>query len=652
MRTRLPVLAAPVFGASVLLALLALAAAVPSAALALAAHAAPTGSPVGQIGAGDLITTQTITVSALQAALIALGYYLSNSPWLFGLAYFTFFRPLVAGFFVGIILGDPARGTLIGATINLAYLGFISAGGSLPGDPGLAGWVGTALALAGRLDPGQALALAVPIGLLGTVVFNVRMTVDSVFAHWADGRADRADIGGVAWMNWVPGQILLFVISWIPVFVLVASGTDLVLKVLDGLPAWVLNGLSIAGGVLPAIGIGLNMRFIFRGAAIPYFFLGYLVMVATSNNLSIVILAGIGLVLAAIHVSFAFQGRATRPAPATAEAPASAAAVPAGGDAGSRAGGVRLTRGDILRSWVTWTFFAHANYNYERLQGTGFAHAMTPIIRRLYHTEDEIRAALKRHLVFFNTEPNLGNVIHGAVIAMEEQRANGAPIDDDAINSVKSGLMGPLAGIGDTISQGTLTPLFLAVGIGIAGASAQGGIHASGATGNPLGAIVYMVLIAVTIIPIGYLAYTQGYRRGRSFVVDLLRSGMMERLLSGAEILGNVVLGALAAKFIVFFVAPTITVSNLSLNLQLDILDKLMPGLLPLVLVLATWYLLRRVNPLTLLAIYLAASLVAAFPFFGAGPKNANDFSYQACTASILHPYTPCTPPASASPAP
>jgi hypothetical protein len=154
------------------------------------------------------------------------------------------------------------------------------------------------------------------------------------------------------------------------------------------------------------------------------------------------------------------------------EAGAARAAAPAVGDAAPAVGGtppaVRLTRGDLIKSWALWSFFSHANYNYERLQGTGFAHAMTPIIKRLYSTEDEIRAALKRHLVFFNTEPNFGNVVHGTVIAMEEQRANGAAIDDDAINSVKSGLMGPMAGIGDTLSQSTIAPILLAIGIGIA----------------------------------------------------------------------------------------------------------------------------------------------------------------------------------------
>ncbi|MGZ6339472.1 MAG: PTS system mannose/fructose/sorbose family transporter subunit IID [Candidatus Limnocylindrales bacterium] len=629
----------------------------PGSALAAVWPAAAAGA----LAPGQAATT--ITVDPLQALLIAVGYYLSNSPWLFGLAYFTLFRPLVAGLFVGVILGDPAQGTLIGATINLAYLGFISAGGTLPSDPGLAGWVGTALAIAGHLDPAQALALAVPIGLLGTLVFNLRMTGDSVFAHWVDARADAADISGVALMNWLPGQTWLFLISVAPVFLLAYNGTDFVVGILNGLPVWVLNGLSVAGGLLPAIGIALNMRFIFRGAVIPYFFLGYLVMVASDQRLEIVLIAALGLVLAYLHVTFVTEARRhavgpaeeTRPVGPQAGREVAAADGAATTPTSSPRGPVRLTRGDVLRSWILWTFFSHANYSYERLQGTGFAHAMTPIIRRLYRTDDEIRAALRRHLVFFNTEPNLGNVIHGAVIAMEEQRANGAPIDDDAINAVKSGLMGPLAGIGDTISQGTLTPIFLAVGIGIAGASAATGTAIAGRTGNPLGAIVYLLLIGVSIVLIGYLAWMQGYTRGRTFVTDMLRSGAMERILTGAGVLGNIVLGALAAKFVVVFVAPTISLYDTHLNLQTDLLDKLFPGLLPLLLVVGTWYLLRRVNPITLLVIYLAISLVGAFPFFGTGPKNADDFSYSACTASLLHPYTACTPPSPApatSPAP
>ncbi len=442
--------------------------------LSIAALALP--AAVLGAGTGGTVDTSKITVSAWQAALIAFGYYLANSPWLFGLAFFTLFRPLVAGFLVGCILGDPAQGTLIGAAINVPYLGFISAGGNLPADASFAGWVGTTVALAGHLDPIKAIPIAFGLGLVGTIIFYGRMSVDSIFAHWADARAEKADIGGVALMNWLPGQAFLLAASFIPVFLLALNGPAAVQDVLNRTPLWAVNGLAIAGGLLPAIGIALNMRFIFRGSAIPYFFIGFIVLTVTGGSMSLVVIAALGLCLAYLHLNF------VRPA-----APAEAESRPEGVEPAASpvsSTGVRVTRGDLVRSWALWTFFAHANYNYERLQGTGFAHAMTPIVRRLYTTPDEIRAALRRHLVFFNTEPNFGNLVHGTVIAMEEQRANGAPIDDDAINSVKSGLMGPLAGIGDTLSQSTITPILLALGIGIAGGTASGSRRAGPLRGD------------------------------------------------------------------------------------------------------------------------------------------------------------------------
>jgi PTS system mannose-specific IID component len=613
--------------------------------------------PEAVLGAGGPATASVkgIQVQAWQAALIALGYYLANSPWLFGLAFFTLYRPLVAGFFVGLILGDPAQGTLIGAAINIPYLGFISAGGNLPADAAFAGWVGTTIALAGGLDPTKAIPIAFGLGLLGTIIFYGRMAIDSVFAHWADARAEKADIAGVALMNWLPGQALLLVMSFVPVYLFALNGPAYVQDALNRLPIWTVNGLVIAGGVLPAIGIALNMRFIFRGSAIPYFFIGFILWTAAGGSMSLVVIAALGLALAYLHLTFVSRDTPARTetVPEAAQAPQATSAAVVG-----TASGVHLTRGDLLRSWALWTFFAHANYNYERLQGTGFAHAMTPIIRRLYTTDDDIRAALKRHLVFFNTEPNFGNVVHGTVIAMEEQRANGAAIDDDAINAVKSGLMGPMAGIGDTLSQSTITPILLALGIGIAGGTAAGTDVPSltGATGNPLGAIVYMVLVSIVIVAIGYTAWMQGYARGRSFVTEVLRSGRIDQVLIGAGVLGNMVLGALAAKFVTVNLAPTVTIAGAQLNLQAAVLDPLFPGALALGLVVLTWWLLRRVNPLLLLVIYLVASIVAAYPFFGPGQANANDNSYQACTSSLLHQYYPCgappAPTAQLSPAP
>jgi len=590
---------------------------------------------------GDVLAASAtgagVSVTPLQAALIGLGYYLSYSPWWFGMSFLTLYRPLVAGLFVGIILGDPAQGALIGGAINLFYLGFIGAGGTIPSDPGLAGWLGTTIAIAGGLNYAEALAIAVPLGLLGTIVFYTRMTVDSAFAHLADRYAERGWLTGLTVANLVLPQIFLFAITFTPVFLAALKGVPFIVDVIHSLPIWVLNGLAVAGGILPAIGIAMNMRFIFRWPFIPYFFLGYFLIVASNGSLPIVIVAAIGLSVGALHVVFTERAKAP-------EAEAAPAGVPA--PAFATAAGPRITRRDLHRSWLLWTFFAHANYNYERLQGTGFAHSMAPIIRRLYSAPEDIKAAMRRHLVFYNTEPVFGSAINGAVIAMEEQRANGADIDDEAINSVKTGLMGPLAGIGDSISQGTITPLLLALGISIAGVpTVVNGLppDLASVTGNPLGPIVFLVLETATLLVIGYAFWMQGYARGRGLIVDVLRGGVLDRVIAGANVLGNLVLGALAATYVTLSIAPSLTVGGTVLNIQRDILDKMLPGLLPLTLVVGTWWLIRRrVNPVLLLVVYLVVAIIGSYPFFGAAPTYVTD----QCGSAIFQPYGPCPKPA------
>jgi len=265
---------------------------------------------LGLIFAGPVLAQDGESPKAglLQAALVGLGYYLSNSPWLAGNGgFFGLYRPLVAGLIVGIIFGDPVKGAQIGAAINLLYIGFISAGGSIPADPSVAGWVGTALALAGGLDAQSAISLGLAVGLLGTIIFFTRMSVDAVFAHWADARAEVGDIGGVARMNWLPPQVFLFIITFFPATIAVYLGAGVVSDAITWLNTnapWVLRGFQIAGGLLPAIGIAMNMRFIFRGTVIPYFFIGYLISVASAGAVNIVAIAIIGAALAVLHVTF------------------------------------------------------------------------------------------------------------------------------------------------------------------------------------------------------------------------------------------------------------------------------------------------------------------------------------------------------------
>lgn len=153
-------------------------------------------------------------MSIVQAMLCGLIYYLGNSSILAGpVGYYTVYRPLIAGFLTGCVLGDPVTGTMIGATINLMYIGFISAGGALPGDMCLAGVLGTALGITGGLSTEAALAIAVPLGLLGTLLWFGRLTIDSFFMRIADKMIEKGEADKI----WIPDlllpQLMLFVVT-------------------------------------------------------------------------------------------------------------------------------------------------------------------------------------------------------------------------------------------------------------------------------------------------------------------------------------------------------------------------------------------------------------------------------------------------------
>ncbi len=539
-------------------------------------------------------------MNIVMAAVIGILYYLSMSPWFANLGFSVLYRPLVAGTLVGIVMGRPGEGVAIGANINVLYLGWISAGGSLPGDPGLAGYLGAALALGGGLGVDAALAVAAPLGLLGGLTWSLRMSACSVIPHWADRFAEKGDVDGVARSNWVYSQPFLLLIYAVPVMLAAYLGSGAVAAALGwigGHAIWVMSGLFAASGMLAALGIALNLKFLFRGNVWPYFFIGFLVTSMMEGDVNLLVMAIIGACVAYLHVLFT-QGAAGERAAVAAE---------------KRMAPGLLTRKDVFQAFVRWLCFSHSTYNWERMQGLGFAHSMTPIIRKLYKTKEEISGALKRHLVFFNTQPDAGGVIHGIIIAMEEERAAGADISDDAINAVKTGLMGPMAGIGDTLQQGILIPIALSIGISIA----LGGNIAEAASGSVLGPIVFAVLTAIGIWGGGWFLWWQGYKQGRTAVTNILRSGTLNRVITGAGVLGNFIMGALVVQFVSLSTAVAFMIGGNSFEVQ-SIIDSLMPNLLPLLLVLFIWWLLtkKHVSPTTVMIVIILVGVLGSYPLW------------------------------------
>ena len=222
-------------------------------------------------------------------------------------------------------------------------------------------------------------------------------------------------------------------------------------------------------------------------------------------------------------------------------------------------------------------------------------------------------AALQRHLVFFNTQPDVGGLIHGVVIAMEEERAAGAPISDEAINAVKTGLMGPLAGIGDTLQQGIVIPIGLAVAMNLA----TGGALGTATQGNVLGPLFFLLVGAAYVWGVGWTAWWQGYRQGRSAITALLRSGKLNRMITGASVAGNFIIGALAVSFVKLSTPLAFPVGGTLFRAQ-SLLDSLLPNLLPLLLTLLLWWLLTRkqVSPTLIMVLLIVAGILGAYPLW------------------------------------
>lgn len=294
---------------------------------------------------------------------------------------------------------------------------------------------------------------------------------------------------------------------------------------------------------------------------------------------------------------------------------------------------VTLSKKD--RMAVCWrSTFLQGSWNYERMQNGGWAYSMIPALKKLYTTKEDRAAALKRHLEFFNTHPYLAAPILGVTLALEEDRANGAPVDDVAINGVKVGMMGPLAGVGDPVFWFTARPIIGALGASLA------------ISGNIVGPILFFVLW--NVLRIAFLWYTQefGYRAG-SKITDDLSGGLLQKVTRGAAMMGMFVLGALIERWVSIKFTPVVsrtpvqkggyidwdhipsgakgikevlTQWNMGKGMSLDKikvttlqdnLDQLIPGLAALLLTfLCMWLLKKKVSPIVIIIALFIVGIV------------------------------------------
>ncbi|NRE64113.1 PTS mannose/fructose/sorbose transporter family subunit IID [Enterococcus faecium] len=217
---------------------------------------------------------------------------------------------------------------------------------------------------------------------------------------------------------------------------------------------------------------------------------------------------------------------------------------------------IQLSKKDRVSVWWRSTFL-QGSWNYERMQNGGWAFSMIPAIKKLYKTKKDRAAALERHLEFFNTHPYVASPIIGVTLALEEERANGAPVDDVTIQGVKVGMMGPLAGIGDPVFWFTVKPILGALAASLA------------MSGNILGPIIYF--LGWNIIRMAFMWYTQefGYKAGSKITEDL-SGGLLQDITKGASILGMFILGSLVNRWVSINFAPVVSTVKLDKGAYID----------------------------------------------------------------------------------
>ena len=264
---------------------------------------------------------------------------------------------------------------------------------------------------------------------------------------------------------------------------------------------------------------------------------------------------------------------------------------------------VHLSKHDVsVASW-RWAFFNLSSQNYERMQGTPFCHSLSGALEKLYGDDKQgLSEALKRNMTFFNTEPQLGSVIPGITLALEEEKANDPSFDEEIISSTKNALMGPFAGIGDSVLVGTLNPILLSIGIGLS------------TGGSPVGPIAFLALWCGIVVPLKYFLFVRGYSLGLDAVKLLTNAELKDKITTALTIVGLIVIGGVAATTIKAPITWVYTAGDMKIAIQ-DILDKIMPNLVPLVVAVVSYLLISKrgwsANKLLVGILVFAAIMVA-----------------------------------------
>ena len=248
-----------------------------------------------------------------------------------------------------------------------------------------------------------------------------------------------------------------------------------------------------------------------------------------------------------------------------------------------------VSKKDLVKAWWRWTTAVEVPVSFDRMQALAFGYSMNGVMRKIYKDKpEELKDAMKRHTSMFNTNCDWGSIIHGITISLEEQRALGHEdeITPEMIQSLKIGLMGPLAGIGDSVDQGIVATIPLAIFVPMA---QQGSVLAAFIPG--------LIYIAWSYFW-SWTLFNKGYTLGKNSVLEILHSGAIEKVIDIASIVGLFMIGCLSASYVkVSTILEFASGANGATTTVQSILDGILPNMLPFVVVMSMYLYITKRGP-------------------------------------------------------
>ena len=517
----------------------------------------------------------------IQVLLLSLfiAFMAVETYWWGGAIYIA--RPVFAGPLVGLLMGDLQTGLLVGGSVEMMFLGGLAMGAYSPPNAYIGGMVGTAMAIlsGGNMEVG--IALAYPIGVLVQMLNYIVTQMNIIWVERAEQAVRDKKTKMFEFYHYMCIFTRMVLQFFLPTFIALLIGSTSLESFYNSIPAWAIDGLKVAAGILPAIGLASILSTLGLKKGWPYFLVGF--VLATYLGMNIMSIALLALGLAVIILT------RTR-----------------SGEVGNLSFDKAKTKDGVLddkdfRKMFFRSFTSMGSFNYKGYNNIGYLYSIEPGLRKVYADNPEgYQEAMERNCEFYNSHPYFTNLVMGAALALEEQKAHDDSVTGTAITATKTALMGPLAGIGDSVFQGTYRIIFSAIGASLA------------MEGNIAGPFIYLIpqILLSWGTRWGFLKYA--YKYGTLLIAKLQSSNLFNSFVEGASIVGMMVIAAMTSSFVRINLKPVWTFGAKEIGLQ-GVFDAILPKLLPLLCVLFFY----KITTKNKKGIYICLALSFAAGFLG-----------------------------------